>query len=155
MANKKKWTVVDTVIVIVAVVAVAGCYKMFGGKFSSGESRTITAEILLSNKEPALYEAIAVGEEVTLSLTEKDSGIVTDVRSNPAEIMTFSANHGEYLIESDENKVDIYATVEMEVEETDYAFFVGSTSVKVGEPIPFRGKGYAAEGYVIGINEGE
>ncbi len=153
MADKKKWTVIDTAIVIVAVVAVAGCYKMFGGKLVSGDTRTITAQILISNKEPAFYEAIAVGEEVTLSLTEKDSGIVKEVTANPAEIMTYSSNKGEYQMETDETKVDVYATVEMEVEENDYAFTVGSTSVKVGDPIPFRGKGYAAEGYVISINE--
>lgn len=153
--KKKKWTLIDTVIIIVVAAAAIGCYKMFGGKFGGGERKTITAQILISNKEQGLYDAIkaAEGEQVTLSLMEKDSGIVKNVDFKSAEIMTYNSNKGEYKLETDEGKVDIYATVEMSVVETDYAFTAGSTVVKVGESIPFRGKGYAAEGYVISIDE--
>lgn len=153
--NKRKWTLPDTVIIIAVVAAVGACYKMFGGKFGGGEKKTITAQILLSAKEQGLYDAIkaAEGEPVTLSLTEKDSGTVKSVECTPAEVMTFNSNKGEYNLEINNGKVDIYATVEIQAEENDYSFSVGSTVVKVGDSIPFRGKGYAAEGYVISINE--
>lgn len=152
--NKKKWTVIDTVIVLVVAVACAFAYNMFSTKSGGGEKNTIEAVVLMSNSEPALAEAITVGEPVTISLTEKDSGILKDLRTEPAQTMSYNAVDGEYINTSIEGRVDIYATVEMKVSETDYAFIAGSTKIKVGTKLPFRGKGYATEGYIIDITEG-
>ena len=37
--------------------------------------------------------------------------------------------------------------------ESEYAFLAGTTPVKVGTFIPFRGKGYATDGHVISITK--
>lgn len=152
--NKKKWTVIDTVIVLVVAAACAFAYNMFSTKTGGGEKTTIKAVVLMSNSEPALAEAITVGDSVTISLTEKDSAILKDLRTEPAQTMSYNAEDGEYINTLIEERVDIYATVEMEVSETDYAFIAGSTKIKVGTKLPFRGKGYATEGYIIDITEG-
>ena len=67
--------------------------------------------------------------------------------------MVYNSIDGKYVIEQVEGKVDIYATIELSVTENDYAFTSGSTVLKVGEKLPFRGKGYALEGYIIQITE--
>lgn len=108
----------------------------------------------MANSEPALAEAITVGDAVTISLTEKDSATLKDLRTEQAQTMSYNAEDGEYINTVIEDRVDIYATVEMDVSETDYAFIAGSTKVKVGTKLPFRGKGYATEGYIIDITEG-
>ncbi len=154
----KKWTFVDTVIVIAVVAAAAAGFKMFGGRLGEGDKTIIQAQILIPNESPQLAEAIeqGVGEAVTLSLTEKDSGILKSVEAKQAEVMVYDAINGEYKTQYADNNVDIYATVEVEVEENDYSFLVGSTQIKVGNKTPFRGKGYATEGNVIVIErEGE
>ena len=155
--RKKKWTVIDTVIVIVVVAAAALGFKMLGGKIGSGEKTTITAQILIANKNPELGEAIkgAVGQDVTLSLTEKDSGVIKDVKVEPASVMVYDSMKGEYRMQTLEDTVDITATVEIDVEEDDYAFTAGTTQIKVGNGIPFRGKGYATDGNVVVIDKEE
>lgn len=153
MADRKKWTVIDTIIIIL-VIAVAGVgYMMLGRKTSGGEKAKAEMVVLISNQVPELADAMKAGDSVTLSLTEKDSGVIKDIKTETAEVMVYNSIDGEYDMEQIEGKVDIYATVEIDCTVNDYAITVGSTPVKVGSQIPFRGKGYATQGYVIEINE--
>lgn len=153
--DKKRWTVIDTVIVIVVIAAGVFVFRMFGGRVASGDKTKIDMQILITNQTPEVGDAIAagVGDVVTLSLTEKDSGIVKDVEVKPAEVLIYNATEGEYKNQYAEMNVDIYATVEVEVEETEYEFITGSTKLRVGEAIPFRGKGYVSGGYIISIDK--
>ncbi len=153
MANKKKWTVIDTVIVIAVAAAAAGAYKFFGGSSVSGTSDTVDAVIMISGQPQEFADALTIGDNVTLSLTEKDSGVLKDVRTEPAEAMVYNSIDGTYKLDEIDGKLDIYATVEVDCNINDYAITVGSTPIKVGTAIPFRGKGYATEGYVVEINE--
>lgn len=152
---KKKWTFVDTLIVILVVVAGFALVKVFGVSKATGDMKKIEAVVLLAKEDPEVADAIAKakGEAVTISLTEKDAGTLKEVKSEDAKAMTYNSIDGKYVIESVEGKKDIYATVTLEVAENDYAFTCGSTVIKVGESIPFRGKGYALEGYVVSISE--
>ncbi len=150
---KKKWTVIDTLIVIAVIVAGVVLFKVFGGSIDTGEKTTIEAKVLLSAQEPEVGDAIKVGDTITVSLTEKDSGILKEMDIKPTERMVYNSIEGVYKNITDEETVDIYAVVELQVSETDLAYSTGSTVVKVGEKMPFRGKGYALEGYVIEINE--
>ena len=154
MNNKKRWTIIDTLIVVLVIVAGVAVFKVFGGNTKmSGDTKTIDAVVLLAQEDSEVGEAITVGDEITISLAEKDSGTLKDVRVEPSEMMTYNSIDGKYVIEPVENKVDIYATVELKVTENDFALTCGDSVIKVGEKLPFRGKGYALTGYVIDINE--
>lgn len=154
MEKKRRWTVIDTVIIIVAVAAAAAAYVFFGGSAGgSSEKDSVETVIMISGQPQEFVDALTVGDNVTLSLTEKDSGTLKDVRVEPAEAMTYNSIDGTYAIETIDGEYDIYATVEVDCTINDLAITVGSTPIKVGSEIPFRGKGYATEGYVVGINE--
>ena len=153
MTGKKKWTVIDTLIVIAVIAAGVFAVKMFGTAVTGGENKTIQATVLLSKQEETVAEAISVGDKITVSLTEKDAGILKDIEIKEAVTMVYNSIEGVYVNEPIEGMVDIYATVELDVTETDFAYTTGSTFVKVGEKMPFRGKGYALEGFIIGVNE--
>lgn len=154
MAEKKKWTLIDTIIVIAVVAAGVIVFNMFNTKTIGGDKTSISAVVLMQNQDPSIAEAMTVGDSVTVSLTEKDGGTLTDLRAEQATTMSYNAIEGKYVMADIEGRVDIYATVEMDVSETDYAFTAGSTIVQVGTELPFRGKGYATEGFVIDIKEG-
>lgn len=156
MNGKIKWTVIDTLIVAAVVVAGFAVFKVFGGKIDIGEKKTIEAIVLLAEEDPEVVEAIKNSDpKVTVSLTEKDSGELKGIEVEDAKKLVFNTIDGEWVNETVEGKVDIYATVKLEVTETDYAYTTGSTFVKVGEEMPFRGKGYALEGFVISVVETE
>lgn len=155
MADKKKWTLIDTLIIILVVAACAAGYRMFSTRIIGGESKKIKVEVMIANQMQSLADAMAVGDNITVSLTEKDSGTLVDLRTEPATTMVYDSINGEYINSSIEGRIDIYAVVEMDVTETDYAFTAGSTIVQVGTRLPFRSKGYATEGFVITIDEEE
>lgn len=150
---KKKWTFVDTLIVILVVVAGVALVKVFGTPKSAGDTKTVDAVVLLAKEDREVADAISKGDAITISLTEKDTGTLKDIEVKDAETLVYNSIDGKYVIEPVEGKVDIYATVELDVKENDYAFTSGSTVLKVGEKLPFRGKGYALEGYIISITE--
>lgn len=155
MSKKFKWTWIDTLIVILVIAAGAAVFKVFGGKIDTAEKKTVYATVLLTREDKAVADAINVGDTITVSLTEKDSGILKDIEIKDTETMVYNSIDGVYVTDMVEDMVDIYATVELEVSESDYAYSTGSTFVKVGEKMPFRGKGYALEGYITEVREME
>lgn len=153
MTNKKKWTLIDTLIVILVAAAAFALYKTFGKQRVIDNKRTIEAVVLIAREDASVKDAIKEGDKITVSLTEKDSGILKAIEVKDAQTMVYNSIDGVYINEPVEGMIDIFATVELEVAETDFAYTTGSTTVKVGEKLPFRGKGFALEGYVIEINE--
>ncbi|MDO5396786.1 MAG: DUF4330 domain-containing protein [bacterium] len=151
---KKKWTIIDTIIVlIIAAAAVIGCMKLMPSLGSNDEKSTVEFTVLIQNKEQALADAITPGAKATLSLTEKDGGIIKDVRSEVSKQMTFNSIDGTYENVEADSKVDIYVTVEAECSITDKYIKTGDTAIKVGAEIPVRGQGFATSGFVIEIND--
>ena len=100
-----------------------------------------------------LAAAMAAGDNVTLSLTEKDGGVIKDVRTEPTVVMVYDSINGVYRNEVNEEREDIYIDIEADCAVSDIAITTGDTEIKVGQDIPVRGKGYATNGYIIGIND--
>ncbi len=152
--KKKKWTVIDTLIVLVLAGAVGvGAAKVVPSMFGNTEKENVEFTVLIQNREQELADAITPGTKATLSLTEKDGGIVKEVKSEPATQMTFNSIDGTYSNVEVEGKVDIYVTIDADCEISDKAIKTGDTAIKVGTDIPVRGKGFATSGYVIDIND--
>ena len=143
MSEKKaKFTAIDAIIILVILaVIVVGAIKILPS-FTSG-----------SEKEKDFANAITIGDDVTISLTEKDGGVVKNVESKPAVTMVYNSIDGTYSNEVIEGKYDVYVTIEADTDVSDLAIKAGGTAVKVGAEIPVRGKGYASTGYVIGIDD--
>ena len=155
MAEKKrKFTVVDVIIILVVLAALAfGAKKLLPSILHPSGMQHIDFTVMLPQQDDNFAEAVKVGDKVTISLTEKDGGVVKDVRTEPAKAIAFNSIDGSYANEVIEGKTDVYVTVEADVVSTDLSLKTGGTPVKVGAEVPVRGKGYAAMGYVIEIND--
>lgn len=155
MAEKKaKFTVIDALIIlIVLAVAAIGVLKLAPSMFIKTEKSKAVFTVLISEKDISFAEAMSVGDRVTLSLTEKDGGVIKDINVKTAQTLAFNSIDGSYSIEPIEDKRDVYVTVEANVNSSDLAVKTGGTEIRVGEEIPVRGKGYATEGFIIEVNE--
>ena len=154
MSEKKaKFTAIDAIIILVILaVIVVGAIKIL--PFTSGsEKEKVDFTVMVQNKDEDFANAITIGDDVTISLTEKDGGVVKNVESKPAETMVYNSIDGTYSNEVIEGKYDVYVTIEADTDVSDLAIKAGGTAVKVGAEIPVRGKGYASTGYVIGIDD--
>lgn len=155
MSEKKiKFTVIDALIILIAIAVIAvGVIKFAPSLFIKTEKSAVEFTVLVAEKDISFADAITVGGRVTLSLTEKDGGVVKNVEAKVAEKLAFNSIDGSYSIQKIEDKRDVYVTVVADVKESDLAVKTGGTEIRVGEKIPVRGKGYATEGYIIEVNE--
>ena len=150
----KKWTFIDTLIVIVVLAAaVLAAVKVLPSKLGSAEKKNVEFTVMIQNKDIELADAMSPGAKATLSLTEKDGGVIKDVKAETATQMTFNSIEGTYDEVPVEGKVDIFVTVTADCELTDKYIKTGGTAIKVGGEIPVRGQGFATSGFVIGIND--
>lgn len=154
MSKKKvKFTVVDLIIILVVLAAVAfGAIKILPS-FMNSKKETVSFTVMIQKQDLDFADAIKVGDNVTISLTEKDGGVVKDVRTEEAVAMAFNSIDGTYSNEVIEGKYDVYVTIEAQTDVSELAIKAGGTPVKVGAEIPVRGKGYASTGYVIVIDD--
>lgn len=149
---KTKWTIIDTIIVIVAAAALAIVWVMFGPNLANKQTdETVEFTVMIQDREKGLAETMKSGDKVTLSLTEKDGGIIKSVETQPTVVMVYDSIEGVYRNEVNDEKEDIYIKVEAECKVGDLAIQTGDTKIKVGQDIPIRGKGYATNGYIIEI----
>ena len=155
MAEKKrKFTVVDVIIILVVLAVLAfGAKKLLPSILHPSGMQRITFTVMLPQQDDNFAEAVQIGDKVTISLTEKDGGVVKEVKPEPAMAIAFNSIDGSYANEVIEGKTDVYVTVEADVVSSDLALKTGGTAVKVGAEVPVRGKGYAAMGYVIEIDD--
>lgn len=155
MAEKKvKFTVIDAVIILVVLAAlVVGVKKLVPMIANTSGSEKVDFTVLVQKEDMGFADAITVGDNVTVSLTEKDGGTVKEVRTEPAVTMAYNSIDGTYANEIIEGKYDVYITIEADASVSDLAVKTGGTAVKVGAEVPVRGKGYASMGYVIEIND--
>lgn len=150
--EKAKFTIIDAVIILVVLAVIAfGALKILPSMLNTSNEK-VEFVVQLAAKEPALADAMHVGDRVTLSLTEKDGGVIKDLKTEPSVQMVFNSIDGVYKNEIVDGKVDIYVTVEADAEVSDIAVKMGGTKVQVGAEIPVRGKGYASMGYIIESN---
>ena len=150
----RKWTLIDTLIVVVLIAGAAVGVKVLGSGAAATEKSKVEVVVMASSKDKGFAEAVRIGEKATLSLTEKDGGIVTEVKAEPTVSMTFDSINGTYQNVSNEEKEDVYIYVEADCDVSDKYIKTGGTVIRVGEKISVRGKGYATEGYVVEIHEG-
>lgn len=152
--NKAKFTVVDAVIILIVIAAViVGVKKLLPSVLHPADQQKISFTVLLQREDESFADAITVGDKVTISLTEKDGGVVTGVTAEPAKTLAFNSMDGTYANQIVEGKEDVFVTIEADVSVTDLALKAGGTPIKVGADIPVRGKGYASTGYVIDIED--
>ncbi len=155
MAEKKaKFTVIDALIILIVLAVIAvGAVKFAPSLLTKTEKGRAEFTVLISEKDVSFAEAMNVGDKVTLSLTEKDGGIIKGIDVKTAEKLAYNSLDGSYNIEKIEDKRDIYVTIEAEVKTSELSIVTGGTAIRVGEQIPVRGKGYATNGFIIGVNE--
>ncbi len=152
--KKRKFTVIDVIIVIIVAAAVVfGAYKLLPSIMHPSGMRHITFTVMLQQQDQNFADAIHEGDKVTISLTEKDGGVVKSKRVEPATAIAFNSIEGVYTNEIIEGKTDVYVTIDADVKTNDLVLKTGGTPIKVGAEVPVRGKGYASSGYVIEIDD--
>ena len=152
--KKSKFTVIDALIIVVVLAVLAfGAKILLPRVLTPSDTRTVSCKVLLADEEYELAEAMRVGDRVTMSLTEKDGGVITGIDVTQAKKTVFDSINGSYVSQDIPDKCDIYVTLDVEAKVSDVAVKSGSVVLQVGSETPIRGKGYASMGYMIAVDD--
>lgn len=152
--TKAKFTLIDAgiIIVILAVLAV-GIKILKPDMFSNAETQTVNLSVMVTNTDSGIGDIIKVGDEVSISFSEKAFAYVTDVKEVPHEKREFNNYKGQYETSVISGKSDLIVGLKCEASVTDTKISNGNLAIRVGSEMPVRGKGYTIKGYVIEVED--
>ena len=158
--KKVKFNIIDFLIIVaVVVVAVAGVYVL-GSKSETAIDKQKTKVVVAMEQKnvdeitKAYYEQNnEVGNIVSIGIREKISGVVKEIEISNAQKECLDQKTGETKLVDVEGKYDLRFIFEIEVDETDRDFLIGTDKIKIGKALNFNGKGYSGYGNVISIKK--
>ncbi len=159
--EKPKFNFIDGLIIFVLVLVIAaGSYLIFArqNQTSTNSNGVSVAEykVQLTQVEPKVGElfedALENGEKVLVTEKEKIEATLMDVLIEPArELLTDNIRKEERWAEFPD-LCDVTVTLRSEVSENDTQINAGTTPLRVGERLAVKGRGFAGQGFIIGLD---
>ena len=104
---------------------------------------------------PEVYDMIEVNTPIYESSKNYCIGTLIDKEAIKTVKSSNNLVTGESILTELDDKIDIIFTIEANAESSIRDFTVGELKVKVGNTANVKGKGYAAEGYIIAIERND
>lgn len=153
MANKKKFNVVDVLVILVIVAAVAFVgIKFLGGGIGGSGASTYELKFFCEEVPDFAADVIKVGDKVLDEQKESDLGVVTKVELGPSYTYT-TTDEGEIRCLDKPNYKSVSLTTIVEGEDYDFGMIAGSSKYGVGHSITIRVGKAKIFGRVSGIEK--
>jgi len=151
------FNIVDIILILLIIVAGVVGVKLFMGGGTQDTTATKTYTYVVQGREVLTETADApvIGEKAFNSATAAYLGVVKGVTSEPYTEVIYSKEIGAYQKLPVEGYSNISLTIEGNGTETEKDITVEGTTVKVGMELNVKGKGYAFQGIVVEVRDGE
>lgn len=153
--KKVKFSVIDILILIfLAAVIIFGIIKIKDNGFVTNKPlKRVSFSILVSRVDEGSRDAINIGDNVCISLKEKEYATVTGVTESPYKEIAYVQNLGKYVSTPVEGKSDLLVELECMAQVTENEILDGKAPIRVGENAAVHGKGYSFQGYIVETEE--
>lgn len=152
---KKKFNVVDAILLLLIAAAVVVCL-LFLRQRGTIDSDTQTAPMRFTvelrevrEETMALFEP---GQEIYRSTDGTYLGTLADFYAEPYTKMEYSQSLERYVTYECEGLSRVYLVIEGQGYETATDVVISGVSVKIGDELYIKGKGYAGAGFITGID---
>ena len=152
---KRRFNIVDVIIIVIIICAVAVGGRVFK-KFSSDADKgdqTVYFEFMATKVRYEGANKVKIGDRVYNSKNATYLGEVERVEVSPYYEAVFDPSKGENVPVELTNKCNVDIFVKSKGYVTDEGIFPEGQNLKVGQEFFLKGKGYAFEGYIVGVNE--
>ncbi|MBQ2679984.1 MAG: DUF4330 domain-containing protein [Firmicutes bacterium] len=152
---KRKFNIVDIIIIVIIICVIVAGGKVFR-KFSSGSkggNETVYFEFMGTKVRYEGANKVKPGDKVYNSTNSTYLGVVDHVEVTPYYEPVFDPTEGIYEEVELPNKCNVDIFVESNGYVTDSGVFPEGQELKVGQEFFLKGKGYAFEGYIVGVDE--
>lgn len=158
----KKFNWVDALIIVLIIAVGCGAYWFLNSRKVQQQAASSNVTIHLTVEMSDITEEVAKsykeGEAVTVGTTNVDTGVVTHVEYEPLKKDIENYEEGIFQTVEVEGLYTANITMELSGTETDTLISSANEEYRIGEPLVFHGKGFAGEGYIVGLTtekEGE
>lgn len=93
------------------------------------------------------------GAELFNSSRNHALGTLVSFEVKPREMEAKDIINGSFYKKAVEGEYTVVMTIEASATESDYNYYVTQENIKIGAMIPIKGKGFATNGYVVGLEE--
>ena len=138
-------------IVIVAVVAVAGLY--FANRPKAAETLPITYTLEIQNKEDSYFDHVYEGEIVTDTITGVPVGVISGFTKKPAQVITQAGD--ELILVSPEGRSDGYVEISVDANVSGSDIITNDIPIKIGRGVTFRSETVSMPGYIVDMEYDE
>ncbi|MBO4914280.1 MAG: DUF4330 family protein [Oscillospiraceae bacterium] len=155
MKIKRKFNVVDVVLLVLAALAAVGVLALRNrvtGEGIAHETTPMRCTVEMTWAPADMANQMQVGDDVYRSTDGKYIGKVASVRCVPHIENTYSATEGRFIRYESEDGYDIYLTVEGDGYTTGRDIIIGEVKPKVCGEMAVKGRGFARIGYVVGLD---
>ena len=157
--DKPKFNLMDGFIALLIILVVAAGIFFLKGKnteFSSDASnKTAVFSIQFTKVEKVfcstLEKALAEGALVSVGTKERFDARLEGLDIKPSIKITSNLQNGKAVVAEDPMYFDITVSLSAPCTETPDAILASGTALKVGEQTSMHGKGFAGNGFVIGL----
>ena len=136
--KKFKFNIVDAIIILVIVCAVAFVgFQVLGGGLSGGNTSTYRVEYFLEESPDFAVDIIQAGDKVLDEQKDTDLGVVTSITSAPS--VSYGVNDmGEYVQTTKPGYKSAVIVTEVEAKDYDFGMIVDSSKYGVGHSLTIR-----------------
>lgn len=152
---KRKFNVVDIVLIVLAVAAAAGVFALRDrttGTTAARQTAPMRFTVELTMAPADMANQMKIGADAFRATDGVYVGKIAEVRSVPHVKNEFSPVTGAFERYDSGETRDIYVTVENDAYSTPRDIVFGSVPAKVGSEMGLKGQGFARMGYVVGID---
>ena len=153
--KKAKFSVIDILIVLFLIVVIVFGFKKVknSGLVIEKPHQKVSFSIMATRVDEGSGNCIKIGDNVCISLKEKEYATVTNVKETPYHETAFSQTLGKYASKPVDGKSDLLVELECMAEITENEILDGKAPIRVGESASIRGKGYSFQGYIVIVDE--
>lgn len=157
---KKRFNIVDAVLILLIVAALAVCFLFLRSRESvggtAGTEVHFTVELRRVSREMIdRVEAAGVGSSVYRSTDGEYLGTLENIRYQTHVETEYAVALGEYAQYEVPDRYLLYLDILGDGTESATEISVNGNAIRIGQEMYVKGKGYAAGGYVVGIDVDE
>lgn len=151
---KRKLNVVDYLLFLLIVLAVALCLVFLRSRNVLGEIETSPMAYTVEIREVRMetIELLVEGSDVFNSTDNKYLGKLEAFRYTPHVEYAYSEQQEAYFACGEPNSYDLYLTICGEGYETESAVIIEGAPTRIGAELAVKGKGYASTSFVVEID---
>ena len=153
--KKTKFSIIDVLIVLFLIVVLGFGFKKVrnNGIVVDKPLKRVSVSILASRGEEGSGKVINIGDNVCISLKEKEYATITNVTEIPYKEIAYVQNLGKYASTPVDGKSDLIVELECMADVSETEILDGKAPIRVGESATIHGKGYSFQGYFVNVEE--